>query len=343
MKFRHLISFVFFISSCFALSAEEVKIYEPKDEIPECLQGMWQGSDRLLLFSGEEKDFFAVLRMFYRWYDDRAAEKAGYKEIKTRDRNDTTSRNAEDIDIKYITVVENQNHTAGVYELEVKYLGVKDKVYIPLAVINNNIYLDFLIKDRAAETDSGRIEKSDFDENKLVLSGFYRDASSALGITVSPPVYKKELLSYFIDGNSIYHIRYWQSKMEYSYETASFSDGEKTFNVDKFLRVGGKVYQCTTGRSTKIRNIQKSSSDLQIVCDEDGIIIALGKPYLTLVPETKNFEQLSQRVTSDNSRRSPPPKPLFPVPEIKYRWKEITELELYDPYTWNRRNIDIHK
>ncbi len=326
------------------------------ENVPELLQGIWQGSDRLVLFGDENNNFCTVLRTYYQWYDDRAAEPASYKQLKSRDRNNATSTNGEDIDIQYVTIVENASKTAGVYELKVKYPLVKDIYSIPVAVINGNIYLDFLIKDKASFSDNfeSKVNPQDYSvvntssnnyqNDTLILRGFYRDGASAKGITVSPPVYKKELMSYFVDGDNIYHIRYWKSSMEYTYEQAVFSDGDKEFFVDKFLRVGGELYQCTTGRSKKIRNIKKSSRFVNYsASDSEGIIIALDKPYLTAVPGKTNWDHLMEMVDENNARHIPRPKPLFPVTFPKYHWKEISEIELYNPKTWNKRNIDIHK
>ena len=210
--------------------------------------------------------------------------------------------------------------------------------------IDGKLYLDFLIKDSASVTDlrlspEGQSEKSNSD-------GFYRAASSASGIMISQPLFDKEVLSYFVsnNGKDIYRIRYWLSEMEYSYEKASFSDADKVFTVDKYLRIGSNVYQCTTGRSTKIRNIQKSSEfEKTTLYDKDGGIIALGEPYLIKVPDVKDRNDLLDSVEENNKKKKPAPKPLFPPTFPKYRWKEISELELYNPSTWNKRNLDIHK
>ena len=55
------------------------------------------------------------------------------------------------------------------------------------------------------------------------------------------------------------------------------------------------------------------------------------------------LRQKYDKLSENNKRRKDPPKPLFPVSEIDFHWKEITELEKYNPFTWNRRNIDLGK
>lgn len=338
----------------FSSSSVEAAQRTFQNEVPALLRGIWQGSDRLIMFSGENQ-FALVLRVFYRWYSDRAAEPASFREIKSRGRNNSTKSPAEEINLEFATVFENSSRTAGVYEISVKYPNQKESVLIPVCVIDGKIYLDFLIKGSASKTDfknfgENQNESKNSPKNENPKDGFYRAASSASGITISSPVFKKEVVSYFLSGNDIYKIRYWLSEMEYSYAQASFTDdnnGGKTFLVDKFLRIGSNVYQCTTGRSTKIRNVEKILlPKKEITADKNGEIIAFGNPYLVLVPGSDNensAETFLSQVEENNRRKKPLPKPIFPVSEIDFHWKEISELEKYNPRTWNRRNLDIHK
>ena len=336
-------------------SLPEVSARPLSDSVPLLLQGIWQGDDRLVMFSNQN-EFALVLRVFYQWYNDRAAEPASFTEIKSRDRNNTTKSPAEDIQIQYITIVENPSRTAGVYELSIKYPYEKIPVLVPICIIDGKIYMDFLIKDSASVTDlrlssDSSVNQGNQDE-KSSSDGFYRAASSASGLTIAKPVFQKEVVSYFLseEGSEVYRIRYWLSEMEYSYAKASFSDGDKIFSVDKYLRIGSNVYQCTTGRSTKIRNIQKSSKfDRNATYDSDGGIVAFGEPYLVKVPEGNDRTALETSayflgtIEENNKRKKPAPKSPFPPTFPKYRWKEINELELYNPSTWNKRNLDIHK
>lgn len=322
------------------------------DRVPALLQGIWQGEDRLLMFS-DQNEFALVLRVFYQWYNDRAGESPSFSELKSRDRNDTTVSPAEDIQILYSTVCENPSKTAGVYELSVKYPGEKIPVIIPVCIIDGKLYLDFLIKDSAEITDFSSLPSSDNNsESHSSSDGFYRSASSASGITLSSPVFKKEVISYYVtqDGKEIYRIRYWLSEMDYSYAKATFSDGDKVFTVDKYLRIGSNTYQCTTGRSTKIRNIQKSFKfDKNAVYDSDGGIAAFGSPYLAKVPQGEERTSLAvsqaflTQIEENNKKKKPAPPPLFPPSFPRFHWKEITDLELYNSSTWNKRNLDIHK
>lgn len=303
-------------------------------DVPETLSGIWQGRDRLALFSSGTDMYTCVLRVFYQWYDDRAAESESYAQISSRARNDTTARYPENIELEFRTIAENSSRTDGAYELKVKYQGLKDYAYIPLAVIDGNIYMRFFVRHNF------------YDESGNAIDGryFLADYGTASGLTISPPVIKDELLCYYVDGSSVYHIRYWLSSMDQTDGQAEFSDGDALYYVPKYIQVSENLYTCATGRSRKIRNIQKSLSlPYSFVSDTEGLIYAPPEPYLVRVPGSGTGEELLKTVEENNSRRHPAPKPLFPPADIDFHWKEISDLEKYNPYTWNRRNLDIHK
>ncbi|WP_147612401.1 hypothetical protein [Treponema pectinovorum] len=336
------IIFIFFTLRSFALergiNLPYKNAYENSQDylqdVPSSLQGVWQGRDRLILFSGKESRFSCVLRVFYSWYNDRASEESSYSQISSRDRNNTTSSNPENIEISFKTFVETSSKNEGCYSLCVKYPSQKEMVYIPLAKIEDKIYLNFFLRQNYSLEDEAPINEK----------YFLLDMGTSSGITISPPVIKKELLCYFVDGSSVYSIRYWLCDVENTKEIANFSDDEKTFQVPKYIQTSGRLYTCTTGRSKKIRNVQKSSSlPYDFVVDKENKIYAYGNPYLVFVPGSKNQEQLQKIVEENNSKRHPPVRNIFPVNDIDFHWKEINELEKYNPYTWNKRNLDIHK
>ncbi len=340
---KNFFSVVFFAFSLFSGFAQGYRDYSDPEAysslVPEILQGVWQGSDRLLLFNGEDAAFACVLRVFYRWYDDRAAESEQYAQVSSRDRNNTTSSHPENITIDFKTLYENTSKTAGAYELRVRYPSSKEYSYIPLAVVNGSVYLNFFLKeDSLVQTESPS------------QTFFLSDYSAASGITISPPVIKKELLSYLVDGSDSYPVRYWLSDVEFTdraeflEQTAQLSDGEKTYTVPKYLQTAGRLYTCTTGRRSEIRNVHKNTAlPYDFITDDEHKIYAYSTPYLVYVPGTGNFEQLNSAVKETNSKRHPPQTPVFPAKEPHYRWKEITDIELYNPKTWNIRNLDIHK
>lgn len=318
----------------------EVKKYEASQNVPPLLQGIWQGSDRLILFSSDDVETAFVLRVFYQWYDDRAAEAPRYAQLTSRDRNDASSPRPEYIKISFVTIYETSD--SGVYELRILYPGQKEVLSIPLAVINQNLYMNFLLRGNAIENDYN--QRKNLADSKS-LDGYWRSlGGAAKSIPIVPPVISEELVSYLIDGDSFFHIRYWLSDMDYSYTQAEFSsDDGKIYNVDKYIQTAGKNYTCTTGRRSKIRNVEKSKNLPQdYLLDSSSNILAFGSPYLVKVPGG-NHGDLQQKVEETNSKRKPAPKAIFPPPAIDFHWREISELEKYNPLTWNRRNIDLGK
>jgi len=334
-KFVYPFLFIFFISYCFSKDYSHSEQYSKN--VPLLLQGIWQGNDRLAFFSSDDSVYTCILRVFYKWYDDRAAESEQYTQISTRDKNNTIARNPENIEIEFKTFIENK--TSGAYEIKIKYPGQKEFSYIPFAIINGQLYLNFFLRSNYY-THNDETETKKADSNKFFLI----DMATASGITISPPLIKKELLCCFVDGHSIYQIRYWLSDMDEIDADAEFSDGNEHYFVKKYIQNSGNLYTCTTGRSSRIRNIQKSSSlPYSFIINDDETIYAYGKPYLVYVPGTGTLDELNDIVKENNSKRHPPQKPLFPVSQIDFHWKEITDLEKYNPYTWNKRNLDIHK
>ncbi len=319
-------------------------------EPPLLLQGIWQGKDRLVRFSSdsnaESEPISVVLRLFYGWYSDRAAESPAFSQLLARERNDASAKNAEDVSVSFRTIFENEQKDAGIYELSIFYPVSSSKTKIkmestvvPIAVVDGKIYLDFLLNAPAQNADFVRVDG----ENSNSHDGFWRAASNADGITISPPRISGEVRSFFVSGNDVYSLRYWKSEMEYADAQATFSDGNRVFEVAKFLKIGEEVYQCTTGRSTKIRNIEKSTSLPSSAFDSQSAICVLGEPYLVRVDGKSSEQDLLASVSENNVRRHPVPKPVFPPFPIDFHWKEISELEKYNPATYSRRNIDLGK
>ena len=332
------ILFSFFFSAFPQDTVGSAVVTEPEEDkyvfstrVPQLLQGIWQGESRLIYFSGDETSFNCVLRVFYKWYDDRAAESEQYAQLTSRDNNDTTNRTALNMEIQYRTLGENKNKNSGAYEIAIRYPGQKEFTYFPVAIIGDKLYLNFFIRKNSIDPEANP-------------GYFLIDTGVSSGITISPLAQKKELLSYYVNGNSLYHIRYWPSDMDLTSQQAEFSDGNSIFYVDKFILTANRLFTCTTGRSLKIRNMTKSSFDeTAFTFDEDRIIYTTDEPYLIKVPGSNTKEGLLKAVELNNQRRHPPQKPPFPPSNINFHWKEISDLEKYNPYTWNRRNLDIHK
>ncbi len=252
---------------------------------------------------------------------------------------------------------------SGAWDMEIKFAGRKlggvDSYHIPIAVIGDKLYLNFAIKVE----DSDSVPQSSLlngitIQSENLLEGYWQDVGNANGILIAPPVTSTELLSYYITNDAVYHIRYWRTDMEYDAEAqALFTDGDKTYHVPKHLRVADNVYTCTLGRRTRIRNIDKSAELPQShvlntvlvekhLTDANGVassytvrtatICAFGEPYLTLL----DGQSLQEIVTTNNARRHPPVKPLFPPHGIlDFDWSIIED----PPASYDRRMLDLGK
>ncbi len=356
--------------------------------VPPLLSGIWQNQNRYIIFDTgyfsssslkkdqSEKDFIPqiVLRTFYQWYNDRAAESEEYSKKNPRDKNNTTQKSpAEKIlmsvkPLTYSAYPENSNIkesqgkiefyaneiSSGAWNLEIKYHGNKENCNIPVCVIGNDLYLNFLVKNIDEENlikNLNENSENHLQENENTLNGFWRDYGIADGIFMSPHENKKELCSLYIFNSNVYKIRYWKTDMEFDQNAAAhFSDENQTFYVPKHLNFGGQNYTCTIGKRTEIRNVKKeklmenyrvnsvfakntSNGNKTEICT----IIALGKPYLSLAEQKYTIEEI---VKSQNSQKKPQRESPFPPHGIlDFDWSIIED----PPQDYNRRMLDLGK
>ncbi|QTQ16337.1 hypothetical protein [Treponema parvum] len=308
-------------------------------QIPALLSGIWEGKDRFVYFASIEdsknSSYAAVmLKTLYGWYYDRAAEPEKFSENK-RDLNSVTALDAESVlaefsdtcraEAEFRTVSEDEN--SGVWEVRLTYAD-RSFADVPVAVIDGKLYLNFWIRDKSVN----------LSEDNLFY-GYWKGAGRASGITASEPFISRELTSFYIVDDSVYHIRYWQTDMEYSPLAASFSDGEKTFYVAKHIASASKIYTCVSGRSVRIRNVERSPFDVSsYTFDSSYSICALGEPYMVLrkgaseaVSEIEMTNAYAELAVSANSRRKPDPPPLFPPSDLNWHWDDIFRLEKDNP------------
>lgn len=386
---------VFALFFFFSLSVSQIGAQEGEEQdriVPVLLEGIWENQNRYVVFdtSYRTETNWAipqiVLRTFYTWYDDRAAESAEYTQTNPRDTNTATDSRfaAEHIELRFtpltdelftadraLSVVQSdgdilsaENESSGAWDVEIKYanrkLGAVDTYHVPIAVIGNKLYLHFAIK----EEDSDSVPVSPLIngtvlESGSLLDGYWRDYGNASGILVSPPVTNAELLCYYVYGSRFYHIRYWETDMDYDEAAlAQIVDGEDIFSVPKHLLVGGKVYTCTKGRRSQIRNIKKSDSfeksyalnnilvQKRATVGETQVdytvrtttICVFGEPYLTLTDGSQSIEEI---ITLHNARKKPLPAPPFPAHGgvLDYDWESLT----IPPERYDRRALDLFR
>lgn len=286
------------------------------NEVPALFNGIWEGDDRYLMFQEKEelekiiKDevelkndnyIWIYLKTFYGWYLDRAAEKTNKKNSKYKyDSNDVVFRDIQNIQIKFKKLIDDENCQA--FEIELKYPNVKEPVVIPVAVIGDELYLDFAIQSFDGDFSS------------------YSRVAKVSGIKVSKPIVAENLYSFYVTDNAVYSIRYWQTDMPYTEAKAFFSDGENKYEVPKHIRSAGNIYTCVTGRSLTIRNVDRLNSAVMknYKLSEDKKILITSKPYLTKISQKADLEAMMQIVQKANSRRAPNPNPPFPPTELDW-------------------------
>lgn len=346
-------------------------------DVPSLVEGVWQRDDKIIFFDVRSKNepegsmiflsenslFSSILKTYYGWYYDRAAEPIGYSENTKRFRCVPTPEQAERISVTVdpipgewqyawseeieipsedgesstkIRRIKN-SQTSGAYEIVLSYTN-REVTRIPVAVIDGKMYLDFLVKPPLvrADTDDGNADSednanTDESENYLPLDkpyGYWQGVSQKRGILVAPLKDAENVYSYYFSDNSVYTLRYWKTNTDFVSRSASFTDVDHEFRVPKHIITANTIYTCATGRRTLIRNIDKSLSlEKEMTLDSTGTICVFGKPYLIKSEEATNENELMEIVASANSRRKPDPPPLFPPSEAKWHWEDIHRLE----------------
>ena len=301
---------------------------------PEELQGIWQGDDRIVFF-GSENQFSVILKLYYGWYYDSAAVSEPEKPFR---KNAASSVQPQEIHVEFERLSEN----APAYEITVIY-DKKTMSKIPVAVLDDGLYLDFMIrndqKEAGVTADSnaginGTAENAD--ENSVFsqeaaapfINGFWQGITAKSTIRISPEKNRGQLFSWYITDDAAYRLTFWQTDMDADEAAqAVFSDGERIFTIKKFISSGGENYTCATGRRTLIRNIEKFPEYAkEITTDRTGTILVSGKPAFTRADETSKAE-IENIVRQANARRKPDPPPLFEPKELDWHWDLINQLE----------------
>lgn len=290
--------------------------------LPVQLDGVWSAGDRYVLFDTEsenEGNAAVVLRVYDKWYNDRTAEPLSYKESANRTRNSATGNEAEHIATKIVPL-----ESGNAWEVNARYgKRADDETIIPVAVIGKSMYLNFLIKE-------------DTEEGEESGGTFYRGVRGQSAIRACPMPSIGEVYSYYVTKDATYRLRYWPIDLtasEKSGNKAAFTDEGVVYTVPSQVVSLGRVFTCVTGRSAKIRNIEKlPASFLNGEKSSDGKIIALGAPSMTRVGEEAVSGETSRdtllRIVSEaNRRRCPPPKPLLPPSSVDWHIDLINSLE----------------
>lgn len=283
--------------------------------VPEGFSGIWQGKDRYI-FIGENGDFSIVLKLYDGWYFDRASESPGFEKESTRERNAASSKEATIVSADFEEIPEGKGF--GTYEMVLKSNG-KTFQKIPVALSNDKLYLNFLIHIDGKENAVNGSTK---------IRELWQGINSSFGIRTSETKTNGNIYSYIILEDSCYRLRYWETNMDFDEKLeASFSDGEKTFTVKRHIFSGGKTFSCTSGRSKKIRNVEKFSAPPFVMnTDSENHLLFLDEADFSRAAEDSK-EKLLEIVKEANSRRKPFPPPLFSYQDLDFHWDLIERLE----------------
>lgn len=306
--------------------------YSFAETIPSKLLGIWESKDRYVFFEqndDEEPEIVIVLKTYYGWYLDRAAEPASYAEKEARTRNTATPRNAEHIKIQNIDTKESANSLYGALDL---YYSSWQKNQIPFFLLDDNIYLKYFVLDKREVAETSELtETSEASQtSELPSYKFYRGIAPSQGFMISPQYLPKDITGYIVDGEKLYDVRYWQTDMDYSADYITFTYKEDSYEIPKHLRSCYTNYSCVSGRSKKVRNTVMPfvyKEDDFVFNDDKNVFTKNEEPYMKRLADKDSFEALIKIVKEANARRKPDPPALFPESNLDWHWDLIDMLE----------------
>lgn len=281
------------------------------ETIPSKLLGIWESKDRYVFFEQNDENepqIVVILKTYYGWYYNRAAEPDSYSEKEPRVRNTANARNAEHIYIQNISTTETANSLFG--SLDLKYSNWQ-KNTVPFLLIDGQLYLSYFEKD-------------------LENENFYRGIAPSKGFMISPQSILENITGYIIDGEKLYDVRYWKTDMDYSTDYITFTYNEDSYQIPKHLRSCGTNYSCVSGRSKKVRNTIKPfeyKAENYIFNDAGNVFTKNEEPYLKQLADRDTLEELIKIIKDANSRRKPDPPALFPESDLDWHWDLIDQLE----------------
>ena len=225
----------------------------------------------------------------------------------------------------------------------------KDPEPITAATLKNGLYLEYYTKSEKSIFPKGYEPQS---QNQ----GYFLPASNMTDIALSPARRLEKLYGYLVlpqnqvendvenqaenqpineeatEHQIIYQIEYWLTEQEYEESLAYFylekDNEESKVQLEKYIKIGSKVYTCTVGRRTLIRNPQ----DIQElpenqVFNEDFSLMAFGNPNFIKSTEFEGYESLQTEIEKHNSIINPPRFAVRPIKEPSI-YKFLEEMEI---------------
>ena len=277
-------------------------------DIPENLKGIWEGKDRFVFFENatddENPQFVIVLKEYYDWYYDRAAEPVEYSQTEPRSLNSATHKTPEIIpfELKQIEDI------TDAYQLTVTYSKHFSNT-TTFVIIDDRIYLNMYTK----------YDQIDDELNKDI--SLYRGYQYSEGFVLNSQAVDENIGLLILLKDKFYDVRYWQTDMDYETSSVTFKYKDDTFLVPKHLFAEGTNYSSVSGRSKKIRNTQRAFllENQNILYNKDKTVLILNdSPYLTKLTDKSTVADLFQIIKEANARRKPDPEPIFPVKLPKF-------------------------
>ena len=276
--------------------------------MPENLQGIWEGKDRFLYFENATDDenphFVIVLKEYYDWYYDRAAEPDNFAEKEARSLNSATHKNPEIIPFELKQI----DQITDAYQLTVTYSKHYSNTR-SFAIIDDKIYLNIYTKS----------EQLDDELNKDAT--LYRGYQHSDGFVLNSQPIDENISLLIMLEDKFYDVRYWQTDMDYEASSVTFKYQDDSFLVPKHLFAEGSNYSSVNGRSKNVRNTQAAFpiQNQSILYNQDKSVLILNEePYLTKLTDKKSLDDLFEIIKEANSRRKPDPQPIFPVKLPKF-------------------------
>ena len=225
-------------------------------QTPTELYGIWKGDDRYIFF-GTEGKVSVILKEYYGWYYDRAAEPEEDADTEHRNVNAASSPEAQHITAEYSRLQDDLN----AWEISISY-DKKNISIIPAAVLDGKLYLNFLIRTKD-DLDKIKMQTDSVpgSENSKAENIYWQGINSADSIRIFERENKENINSWYITENAVYKLRFWQTDMDYDeYAAASFTDGDNVFTLKKHIKSAGQTYTSASGRGKIIRNVEKYRS-----------------------------------------------------------------------------------
>lgn len=282
----------------------------PSQENLKKLNGIWEGRDRFVFFENAADDensfLIVVLKTYYGWYYDRAAEPLDLSDVQTRTPNAATHKDPEVIPYKLTEL-------GDAFQISINY-SKHNSDTTTFAIIDDKIYLNaytLIPKDAASPSTGSRTA-----DNDIVTADLYRGYQHSVGFLMYEQPTDQNISLLIVDGEKFYDVRYWLTDMDYDPSYVSFKYKDDTYSVPKHLQADGSNYSCVSGRSKKVRNTMPYFllSDSNIIYNEDKtVMIKDTQPYLTKLTDKQTIEDLMKIIKEANARRKPDPEPIFPV------------------------------